>query len=176
MTIRCFVQTILHRLVSGNLCASASKDEWREDKKCLGGLMPEGRGSVPEGRSDRSLARSAWNSPTPKEQSRRARYDQSQTLSQGYFASRGAPCFLRKANLSNHRIGAHTGANQTVPYGTALLRCAVQALRARLRSDRPFGTKPLRRGNESSQTFLNLVPFTADPFGPSWQGRYGSQG
>jgi hypothetical protein len=33
--------------------------------------MPEGRGSVPEGRSDRSLARSAWNSPTPKEPSRR---------------------------------------------------------------------------------------------------------
>jgi hypothetical protein len=28
--------------------------------------MPEGRGSVPEGRSDRSLARSAWNSPTQK--------------------------------------------------------------------------------------------------------------
>jgi hypothetical protein len=28
--------------------------------------MPEGRNSVPEGRSDRSLARSAWNSPTQK--------------------------------------------------------------------------------------------------------------
>jgi hypothetical protein len=41
--------------------------------------MPEGRGSVPEGRSDRSLARSAWNSPTPKEPSRRARYDRAQT-------------------------------------------------------------------------------------------------
>jgi hypothetical protein len=26
--------------------------------------------------------------------------------------------FLRKANHSNHRIGAHTGANQTVPSGT----------------------------------------------------------
>ena len=26
--------------------------------------MPEGSGSVPEGRFDRSLARSAWNSPT----------------------------------------------------------------------------------------------------------------
>src|SRR5580704_11184733 len=96
--------------------------EWREDKKCLGGLMPEGKDSVPEGRSDRSQARSAWNSPTPKEPSRRARSDQSQTLSQRYFASKGAPCFLRKANHSNHRIGAHTGANQTVPYGTALLR------------------------------------------------------
>jgi hypothetical protein len=41
--------------------------------------MPEGRSSVPEGRSDRSLARSAWNSPTPKEPSPRARYDRAQT-------------------------------------------------------------------------------------------------
>jgi hypothetical protein len=84
--------------------------------------MPEGRGSVPEGRSDRSLARSAWNSPTPKEPSRRARYDRAQTKSQRCFASKGAPCFLRKANHSNRRIGAHTGANQTVPCGTALFR------------------------------------------------------
>ena len=30
--------------------------------------------------------------------------------------------FLRKADHSNHRIGAHTDANHTVPYGTALLR------------------------------------------------------
>jgi hypothetical protein len=50
--------------------------------------MPEGKGSVPEGRSDRSLARSAWNSPTPKEPSRKARYDQARTLSQMYFARR----------------------------------------------------------------------------------------
>jgi hypothetical protein len=28
--------------------------------------MPEGRGSVPEGRSDRSLARSAWKNPPQK--------------------------------------------------------------------------------------------------------------
>jgi hypothetical protein len=47
--------------------------------RSLGGLMPEGRGSVPEGRSDRSQARSAWKSPTPKEPSRRARYDRAQT-------------------------------------------------------------------------------------------------
>jgi hypothetical protein len=38
------------------------------------------------------------------------------------LSSKGAPRFLRKANHSNRRIGAHTGANQTVPYGTALLR------------------------------------------------------
>jgi hypothetical protein len=34
-----------------------------------------GAGSVPEGRCDRSLARSAWNSVTPKEPSRRVRSD-----------------------------------------------------------------------------------------------------
>ena len=28
--------------------------------------MPEGRSSVPEGRSDRSLARSAWTAPPQK--------------------------------------------------------------------------------------------------------------
>jgi hypothetical protein len=55
--------------------------------------MPEGRGSVPEGRSDRSLARSAWNSPTPEEPSRRARYDRAQTYSQRYFVERCAVFF-----------------------------------------------------------------------------------
>jgi hypothetical protein len=79
--------------------------------------MPEGKGSVPEGRPDRSLARSAWNSPTPKEPSRRARYDQAYTLSQRYFAWKGAPCFLRKANHSNQRIVAHTGAIRPCPTG-----------------------------------------------------------
>jgi hypothetical protein len=41
--------------------------------------MPEGRELSPGGTADRSLARSAWNSPTPKEPSRRARYDRAQT-------------------------------------------------------------------------------------------------
>jgi hypothetical protein len=49
--------------------------------------MPEGKGSVPEGRSDRSQSRSACNSP-PKGPSRRARHDQAQALSQRYFASK----------------------------------------------------------------------------------------
>jgi hypothetical protein len=117
--------------------------------------MPEGKGSVPEGRSDRRLARSAWDSPTPKEPSRRARYDQAQTLFQRYFESKGAPCFLRKANHSNHRIGAHTGANQTVPYGTALLRrrCPRHFVPGSVPPG--LGAKPLLRGNKSSQTHLN---------------------
>jgi hypothetical protein len=50
--------------------------------------------------------------------------------------------FIKKD--SNHpycRIGAHTGPIQTVPYGTVLLVTRSQALRARLRSGRPSGTK-----------------------------------
>jgi hypothetical protein len=72
--------------------------------------MPR-RSSVPEGRCHRSLARSAWDSPTQKEPSRRARYDRGQNR-------KCAPCFVRNANHSNHPIGAHTGANHTVPSGT----------------------------------------------------------
>jgi hypothetical protein len=36
--------------------------------------------NVPEGRCDRSLARSAWDSATPKEPSRRVRYDRAQLI------------------------------------------------------------------------------------------------
>jgi hypothetical protein len=35
------------------------------------------------------------------------------------------PFSYSKLRHSNHRIGAHTCTNQTVPYGTALLGCAV---------------------------------------------------
>jgi hypothetical protein len=84
--------------------------------------MPEGKGSVPEGRPDRSLGRSAWNSPTQKNRpvghGMIGRPHNPRDISR----RKGAPGFSRKANHSNHRIGAHTGANQTVPYGTALLR------------------------------------------------------
>src|SRR6202453_5117635 len=116
---------------------------------------------VPEGRSDRSLARSAWNSPTPKEPSRRARYDQAQTLSQRYLASKGAPCFSRKANHFNHRIGAHPGANQTVPYGTALLRwrCPRHFVPGYDRTVPPGLRAKSLRGNKSSKTCLNFAPF-----------------
>jgi hypothetical protein len=53
-------------LRSINQTPGLGRAEWREDKKCLGGLVPEGRGSVPEGRSDRSLARSAWTAPSQR--------------------------------------------------------------------------------------------------------------
>src|ERR1700739_2722922 len=85
--------------------------EWREDKKCLGGLMPEGRGSVPEGRFDRSLARSAWNGPTSKEPSRRVRYDRDADLIPEVF--RGERCavfFYGRLITPINRIGTHTGA------------------------------------------------------------------
>src|ERR1700686_5779432 len=45
-----------------------------------------------------------------------------------------------KCRHSNHRIGAHTCTNHTVPYGTAFGVALSQALRARLRSHRPSGT------------------------------------
>jgi hypothetical protein len=49
-------------------------------RNALGGFNARSRrGLVPEGRSDRSLARSAWNSHTPKEPSRRARSDRART-------------------------------------------------------------------------------------------------
>jgi hypothetical protein len=95
---------------------------------------------VPEGRCDRSLARSARGKGPSKDPSRRVRYDRA-SESQKYFSSKCAPCFLRKANpllerfVSDDvraaarwngpfpepaRIGAHTCTNRTVPSGTAL--------------------------------------------------------
>src|SRR6185369_11873776 len=92
--------------------------------------------------TDRSQARSAWESVPRK--SRPVGYGLIvRSYSQRYFSSKWAPCFLRLNTLlerfvsddvraaarcngpfpvrpSNHRIGAHTCANQTVPYGTAL--------------------------------------------------------
>jgi hypothetical protein len=50
----------------------------------------------------------------PREPSRRVRYDRAQY-----------PRHPRGIRHSNHRIGAHACANQTVPYGTALLGGAV---------------------------------------------------
>jgi hypothetical protein len=114
--------------------------------------MPEGSGSVPEGQSDRSLARSAWNSPTPKEPSRRHGMIGRRANPRG-ISSKGAPCFLRKANHSNSRIGEHTGANQTVSYGTALLRsrCSRHFVPGYDRTVPPgLEGKPLR-GNKSCQ-------------------------
>jgi hypothetical protein len=83
---------------------------------------------VPEGQPDRSLARSAWesvhreNRPVGNGMMER-RYQ----TSQRYWRRGGAPCFSRRLDTShsknrhsNHRIGAHAGANQTVPYGTTL--------------------------------------------------------
>jgi hypothetical protein len=116
--------------------------------------------NVSEGRCGRSPARSAWNSLSPKEPSRRARYDRAETQSQRSFVER-ARRVLRKANHSNRRIGARTGANQTVPYGTALLRsrCPRHFVPGYDRTVPPgLEGEPLR-GNKSSQTFLNLAPF-----------------
>src|ERR1700722_19715863 len=79
---------------------------------------------VPEGRCDRSLERSAWQGVPQKD--RPLGYGMiAAQRTQRYFSSTCAPCFgfsfHSKLRHSNHRIGAHTCANQTVPYGTALL-------------------------------------------------------
>jgi hypothetical protein len=59
------------------VCANALKANWRTSPFAYRPLtlaLPPSP-SVPEGRCDRSLARSAWDSATPKEPSRRVRSD-----------------------------------------------------------------------------------------------------
>ena len=74
--------------------------------------MAEGRGSVPGGRSDRSLARSAWNSPTPKEPSRRPRYDRAQTR-------------LSPADSDGRTASGEAATDDLVPEVFRVERCAV---------------------------------------------------
>jgi hypothetical protein len=81
--------------------------------------MPRRKGSVPEGRSDRSLARSAWNSQTRKNRPVGHGMIRRIPFPRG-ISRRKVRHVFKEANHSNHRIGAHTGATQTVPYGTAL--------------------------------------------------------
>ncbi len=78
----------------------------------------------------------------PREPSRRVRYDRAQPNLEVFLVEM-CPAYA-KLRCSNHRIGAQACANQTVPYGTALLGGAIQALRARLRSHRPSGKKAIR--------------------------------
>src|ERR1700692_2736149 len=55
------------------ICDGSAVDRQREAVRLFGKLFL--CSSVPEGRCDRSLARSAWDSVTPKEPSRRVRCD-----------------------------------------------------------------------------------------------------
>jgi hypothetical protein len=55
-------------------CGTQPGVERREVREDLGRLI------VPEGRSDRSLARSAWGKGPSKEPSRRVRYDRAQRI------------------------------------------------------------------------------------------------
>jgi hypothetical protein len=70
--------------------------------------------------------------------------------SQRYFSSTCAPCFCfsfsySKLRHSNHRIGAHTARIRPYPTGRLFWVALFQALRARLRSCCPSGTRS-RRG------------------------------
>jgi hypothetical protein len=112
--------------------------------------MPEGRGSVPEGRSDRSLAQVPGTAPPQK----------NRPVGHGMIGRRpnprsispkGAPCF--------RRIGGHTGANQTVPYGTALLTslCPRHFVPGYDRTVPPgLEGKPLRLRGKKLAQFLNI--------------------
>jgi hypothetical protein len=97
--------------------------------------------------SDRSLARSAWQSAL-EEPSRRARYDRG-SESQSYFSSTCAPCFSFGFPIRNFVTAIIESVGTPVrirPYPTGRLFWVAlsQALRARLRSHRPSGTfKPL---------------------------------
>src|ERR1700685_4436724 len=77
--------------------------------------------------TDRSLARSAWESVPSKEPSRRVRYDRTQRIPEVLLVDLCAvfQFWYSKFRHSNHPIGAHTCTNHTVPYGTALLGGAV---------------------------------------------------
>jgi hypothetical protein len=92
--------------------------------------------------------------------------------SQRYFSSTCATCFsfsfpIRNLRHSNHRIGAHTCTNQTVPYGTALLGGAVpgtscQATIAPSLRD-AFSPAPLGHNPKSLSAFVERT----DLFDPS---------
>jgi hypothetical protein len=130
---------------------------------------PKLTGSVPEGRCDRSLARSAWEA-SPKEPSRRVRYDRvllmielvidvtypllNTWISSVFTSETFVIPILRSPNRS-----AHTCKNQTVPYGTALFgRRFPQALRARLRSHCSSGTKLFAHGKPIKLVFMRINP------------------
>ena len=130
-------------------------------------MLPWRMAFVPEGQHDRSLARSAWEKRPSKAPSRRVRYDRAQ-LTHNYFSSKCASFSFRNARYSswkafrdhfhsaqryrirnflpsNLQIDAHTRTNHTVPYGTVFGVALSQALRARLRSCCPSGTKKTPR-------------------------------
>src|SRR6202161_3096140 len=82
---------------------------------CPEGAMP----SVPEGRSDRSQARSAWDSAPSKEPSRRVRSDSRRYAHR--FDDRSEPSLKNTAHLSTQNTsGRGSAPDHTVPYGTVL--------------------------------------------------------
>jgi hypothetical protein len=109
------------------------------------------RGSVSEGRSDRSLARSAWTAPPQK------------SRPVGYGLIRAGvrtdsmidwPSLKNTAHLSTRNTsGIRSVPDHTVPYATGRSFGVglFQALRARLRSCSPSGTRLLSRGKHPAR-------------------------
>ena len=99
--------------------------------------------------TDRSLARSAWES-VPR-RNRPVGYGMiGRSLTQSYFSSKDAPCFSRKAKYSSWkvRVRSHQSSNRCAHlreshrtlWDGSFGVVPPQALRARLRSHRPSGT------------------------------------
>ena len=142
-----------------------------------------------------SQARSAWDRAAPKEPSRRVRCDprrcahpfdfsvgiwqvhESVHVLEQQLELHRTRTFQKEYYLASLRNTAHiwreialglAATDQTVPYGTALGVALSQALRARLRSACPSGTKAIRpsktrprslQNEEPSQTALIFAPF-----------------
>ena len=106
---------------------------------------PGGFRNVPEGRCDRSLARSAWGKRPSKEPSRRVRYDRAQLIPEVFLVQMCA-VFLKEGfrirNFATPIIESVRTPARITPFPTGRLFgvALFQALRARLRSRRPSGT------------------------------------
>ena len=79
--------------------------------------------------------------PHPNEPSRRARYDRAETYPQRYFASKGPPCFSERRTLQSSNRCAYRRESGRILRDGSFEVALSQALRARLRSDRPSGTR-----------------------------------
>src|ERR1700719_1565183 len=102
--------------------------------------------------TDRSLARSAWESVPRKNRPVGVRYDRAQLIPEVFLVHMCAVFQFQfsysKFRHSNHRIGAQTCTNHTVPYGTALLGGAVPGTSCQATiapSLLPSGTRSSRR-------------------------------
>jgi hypothetical protein len=99
---------------------------------------------VPEGRSDRSLARNAWDSTTAQK-SRPVGYG---LIRAGMRTDSIIWSDQRSSKNTEHLSTRNTSGIRSAPDH-------IQALRAKLRSDRPFGNNPFLSGIKPPKHFLS---------------------